>query len=83
MLKQILSPSITIERMCTFSDGVSGKVCGVLKDEAMQYSFSHYVWSGSVLVLGGFVGYVLGFVSHARKRIISGRGWTSLKSEET
>ncbi|XWS23116.1 hypothetical protein CRYUN_Cryun29cG0093700 [Craigia yunnanensis] len=64
-------------------DGDSGKVGAVLKDEAMRYSFSHYVWGGSVLVLGGFVGYVLGFVLHARKRAASGRSWASLKSEET
>ena len=55
-------------------DGDSGKVDAVLEDEAMQYSFSHFVWGGSVLVLGGFVGYVLNFVSHASKRAASGRG---------
>ncbi|XVF03234.1 hypothetical protein REPUB_Repub04eG0244100 [Reevesia pubescens] len=64
-------------------DGDSGKVGVVLKDEVMQYSFSHYVWAGIALVLGGFVGYVLAFVSHARKQAASESSWTSVKSEET
>ncbi|OMO93418.1 hypothetical protein CCACVL1_06510 [Corchorus capsularis] len=64
-------------------DHENGRVGAVLQDEEREYSFSHYVWSGSILVLGGFVGYVLGFVSRARKRAASGSGWTPVKTEET
>ncbi|KAG8473167.1 hypothetical protein CXB51_035111 [Gossypium anomalum] len=64
-------------------DDNNGKVGAVHKvDDVTRYSFSQYVWGGSVLVLGGFVGYVLGFVSHARRQIATERGWTSLKTEE-
>ncbi|MBA0815968.1 hypothetical protein Gohar_000680, partial [Gossypium harknessii] len=64
-------------------DDNNGKVGAVHKvDDVTRYSFSHYVWGGSVLVLGGFVGYVLGFVSHARRQIATERGWSSLKTEE-
>ncbi|PPD98063.1 hypothetical protein GOBAR_DD04930 [Gossypium barbadense] len=64
-------------------DDNNGKVGAVHKvDDVTRCSFSHYVWGGSVLVLGGFVGYVLGFVSHARRQIATERGWTSLKTEE-
>ncbi|KAK8522860.1 hypothetical protein V6N13_115806 [Hibiscus sabdariffa] len=64
------------------SDDDNGKV-SVHKVDATHYSFSNYVWGGSVLVLGGFVGYVLGFVSHARRPAASGRDWTSVRTQET
>ncbi|XP_059655727.1 probable inactive purple acid phosphatase 2 [Cornus florida] len=53
---------------------------GVVSGKMVQSAFSWYVKGASILVLGAFVGYVLGFVSHARtaKRI-----WTPVKSEET
>lgn len=44
--------------------------------------FSWYVMGGSILVLGAFVGYVLGFVSRARKEATSRGSWTPVKSEE-
>ncbi|XVF43200.1 hypothetical protein PTKIN_Ptkin02bG0021500 [Pterospermum kingtungense] len=64
-------------------DGDSRKVCAVPKDQVVQQPFSSYVWVGSLLVLGGSIGYVLGFVSHARKQASSEKGWTSLKTEDT
>ncbi|KAE8683037.1 putative inactive purple acid phosphatase 2 [Hibiscus syriacus] len=57
----------------------SGKVGAFHKVDVTHYSFSHYLWGGSVLVLGGFVGYVLGFVSHAWR---PGRDWTLVKTPE-
>ncbi|XVE85771.1 hypothetical protein DITRI_Ditri17bG0117700 [Diplodiscus trichospermus] len=60
----------------------NGKVGSVLKDEALGYTFSPYVWGGSALVLGVFVGYVLGLVSPASKQAALRRGWTSLKSDD-
>ncbi|GER43790.1 purple acid phosphatase family protein [Striga asiatica] len=43
---------------------------------------SWYVMVGSVLVLGGFVGYVLGFVSRAVREGGFGMRWTAVKNEE-
>ncbi|PRQ40681.1 putative phosphodiesterase I [Rosa chinensis] len=41
-----------------------------------------FVKGASVLVLGAFIGYVIGFVSHARKRAISENSWIPVKREE-
>ncbi|CAA6667367.1 unnamed protein product [Spirodela intermedia] len=43
---------------------------------------SWYVKGASVLLLGGFVGYVLGFVSRCRREAAGGNSWTPVKSEE-
>ncbi|KAE8673267.1 hypothetical protein F3Y22_tig00111798pilonHSYRG00033 [Hibiscus syriacus] len=64
-------------------DDDNGNVGVVLKVEAIHYTFSHYVWGGSILVLGGFVGYVISFVSHGRRQVVPGRGRTSVKTQET
>ncbi|XP_073054996.1 probable inactive purple acid phosphatase 2 [Primulina eburnea] len=45
----------------------------------LQSTFSLYVKIGSLLVLGAFIGYVLGFVSRFRKNDT----WTPVKNEET
>lgn len=42
-------------------------------------TFSWYVKGASVLVLGAFIGYVLGFISHAQRER---KTWTPVKSEE-
>lgn len=44
--------------------------------------FSWYVGVASVLVLGTFVGYVVGFISHSRKESAPGAKWTAVKSED-
>jgi hypothetical protein len=49
----------------------------------VQSSFSWYVKGASVLVLGAFVGYVIGYISHARREGGSGKSWTPVKSEES
>lgn len=45
-------------------------------------TFSWYVKGASVLLLGGFVGYVLGFVSRCRREAAGGGSWAPVKSEE-
>ncbi|KAH7516065.1 hypothetical protein FEM48_Zijuj10G0095200 [Ziziphus jujuba var. spinosa] len=50
-----------------------------VKDED---TFSWFVKVASVLVLGAFIGYILGFVSHARKEAVSRNNWTPVKSSE-
>lgn len=44
-------------------------------------NFSWFVKVGSVLVLGAFMGYIVGFISHARKNA-AGEGWKPVKTEE-
>jgi hypothetical protein len=45
-------------------------------------TFSWYVKGGSVLVLGAFVGYILGYASHSRKQNGNKASWTPVKSED-
>ncbi|XP_031269384.1 probable inactive purple acid phosphatase 2 [Pistacia vera] len=63
------------------SDGGIGST--EAKSQVVDSTFSWYVKVASVLVLGTFVGYVLGFVSHSRKVAASGRNWTPVKSDDT
>ncbi|XP_016510441.1 putative inactive purple acid phosphatase 2 [Nicotiana tabacum] len=49
--------------------------------EEMESNFSWFVKVGSVLVLGAFMGYIVGFISHARKNA-AGEGWRPVKTEE-
>jgi hypothetical protein len=48
-----------------------------------EYTLSWYVQGGSVLVLGAFLGYILGFVTHSRKKLGSNSDFTALKTDET
>jgi len=48
----------------------------------VRSTFSLYVKGASVLVLGAFVGYVLGFVSRARKEAALRNSWTPVKAED-
>lgn len=52
------------------------------RGEAVQSTFSLFVKGASVLVLGAFVGYVLGFISHARKEATSKNSWSPVKTED-
>ncbi|XAR65255.1 Phosphodiesterase I [Bertholletia excelsa] len=52
------------------------------RSKTMESAFSWFVKGASVLVLGAFVGYVGGYVSHAWRRAASGQNWTPVKSEE-
>ncbi|KAJ7953893.1 Purple acid phosphatase [Quillaja saponaria] len=66
---------------------VSGSGVGAIgsaeaSSESVQSTFSWYVKVASMLVLGAFVGYVLGFISHARKKVGSGSSWTPVKTED-
>ncbi|XP_021757125.1 probable inactive purple acid phosphatase 2 [Chenopodium quinoa] len=46
--------------------------------------FSQFVKGGSVLLLGAFVGYVIGFVSRSRKETpASGNSWLPVKTEDS
>ncbi|WVZ24637.1 hypothetical protein V8G54_003181 [Vigna mungo] len=50
----------------------------------VESTLSWYVKGGSVLFLGAFMGYVLGFVTSARKRSEEARSnWTPVKTTET
>ena len=50
--------------------------------EVSEYSFSWYVKGASILVLGAFMGYVIGFVSHARREAALRKNWTPVKIED-
>ncbi|KAF5745436.1 putative Nucleotide pyrophosphatase/phosphodiesterase [Tripterygium wilfordii] len=50
--------------------------------EGVESSFSWYVKGASVLLLGAFMGYILGFISHTRKQNTSTNSWTPVKSED-
>lgn len=45
-------------------------------------TFSWYIKGASVLVLGAFVGYILGYASHSRKQNGNKASWTPVKSED-
>lgn len=47
----------------------------------VESTFSGYVSIGSVLVLGAFLGYVVGFVSHSRR--VFSKSWTAVKTEDS
>jgi hypothetical protein len=48
----------------------------------VRSTFSLYVKGASVLLLGAFVGYVLGFVSRARKEAALRNSWTPVKADD-
>ncbi|KAJ4961896.1 hypothetical protein NE237_021806 [Protea cynaroides] len=48
----------------------------------VESTFSMFVKVGSILVLGAFVGYVVGFVSHARREAALRKSWIPVKNEE-
>ncbi|KAL5987316.1 hypothetical protein ACLOJK_038481 [Asimina triloba] len=50
--------------------------------KTVESEFSWYVKGGSVLLLGAFLGYILGFITRCRREEASGRNWTPVKSEE-
>lgn len=50
--------------------------------EDVESPLSWYVKVGSVLVLGAFVGYILGFIAHSRREAASRSSWVQVKSEE-
>ncbi|EXB65080.1 putative inactive purple acid phosphatase 2 [Morus notabilis] len=54
-----------------------------MHDHGVESTFSFFVKGASILVLGAFIGYVLGFISHARKGALPRNNWTPVKSEET
>ncbi|XP_043723825.1 probable inactive purple acid phosphatase 2 isoform X1 [Telopea speciosissima] len=64
------------------SGGGGGGDGGYSGVEVVESKFSTYVKVGSVLVLGVFIGYVVGFVSHARREAASRKSWIPVKSEE-
>lgn len=52
------------------------------RGEVVKSTFSWYVQGASILVLGAFVGYVLGYISHTKKAAALGRSWTPVKTNE-
>ncbi|KAM0983815.1 hypothetical protein ACFX2C_011306 [Malus domestica] len=61
--------------------GSSGDA-GVIRSSG-ESTFSWFVKGASVLVLGVFIGYVVGYISYSRKKAVPGSNWTPVKSEET
>lgn len=53
-----------------------------VRGEVVQSKWSLYVEGVSVLVLGAFIGYIIGFISHAKKHE-NKKNWTLVKTEET
>ncbi|KAL6983386.1 prolyl aminopeptidase [Sarracenia purpurea var. burkii] len=63
--------------------GDGGDDGAAVGSKMVQSTFSWYVKGASVLVLGAFVGYVIGYISHAqRSEAASGKNWTPVKNEE-
>ncbi|PIN11457.1 Purple acid phosphatase [Handroanthus impetiginosus] len=56
---------------------------GVAVMGKLDSRFSWYVKVASILVLGAFLGYVLGFVSRSRRDASSAAEWTAVKTEDT
>ncbi|XP_068332506.1 probable inactive purple acid phosphatase 2 [Pyrus communis] len=61
--------------------GSSGDA-GVIRSSG-ESTFSWFVKGASVLVLGVFIGYVVGYISYSRKKAVPGSNWIPVKSEET
>lgn len=61
-------------------NGISGGGGAGERTEGVESAFSWYVKGASILVLGAFVGYVLGFISHAKKAGL--RRWSPVKTDE-
>lgn len=59
-----------------------GGGAGAETSKVLESTFSWYVKVGSLLLLGAFIGYVLGFVSHSRRDAAAGSNWTPVKNEE-
>ncbi|KAJ4711444.1 Purple acid phosphatase [Melia azedarach] len=62
------------------AEGGSGGAGG--RGEIVDSTFSWYVKGASVLVLGAFVGYVLGFISHSKKAAAARSNWTPVKTTD-
>lgn len=56
---------------------------GAMNPVVVDSRFSWYVKGASVLVLGAFMGYVIGFISRARKEVTVHKKWTPVKSDDT
>ncbi|CAN1137485.1 Probable inactive purple acid phosphatase 2 [Linum perenne] len=55
-----------------------------VRDDACDSGFSSYFKGAGVLMLGALLGYLVGLVSHGRKRDLAPKGqWTAVRSEET
>ncbi|PIA62993.1 hypothetical protein AQUCO_00200780v1 [Aquilegia coerulea] len=52
-------------------------------DAVEESSVSWYVKWGSLWVLGAFLGYIVGFISHARKASDLRKSWSPIKTEES
>ncbi|XP_050237686.1 probable inactive purple acid phosphatase 2 [Mercurialis annua] len=60
----------------------SNEVLGAKLEMVADSTFSTFVKGASVLVLGAFIGYILGFISHARKQSGERGNWSPVKSDE-
>ncbi|GAV79204.1 Metallophos domain-containing protein/Metallophos_C domain-containing protein [Cephalotus follicularis] len=60
----------------------SSSSCDGAKVKAVESSFSWFVKGASVVVLGAFVGYYLGFISRSRKESASRQNWTPVNTED-
>ncbi|XP_058070286.1 probable inactive purple acid phosphatase 2 [Magnolia sinica] len=49
---------------------------------AVESRFSSYVKGGGILVLGAFLGYIVGFITRSKREAASGVSWTAVKSDE-
>lgn len=62
----------------------SGNKSEVKAEAGQQPFFPHVVKGASVLLLGAFVGYILGFVSRSKRETpASGNSWLPVKTEES
>lgn len=60
------------------SDNDNAKVGKNKKESTLAW----YVKGSSVILLGAFLGYIVGYLSHSRKGAPNGNTWTPVKSEE-
>ncbi|XP_047319935.1 probable inactive purple acid phosphatase 2 [Impatiens glandulifera] len=59
-----------------------GRSIGVDKKMELDSGFGGYTKGVIVLIVGAFGGYVLGYISHARRRGSAEKGWSPVKADE-
>ncbi|KAL0385989.1 UNVERIFIED_CONTAM: putative inactive purple acid phosphatase 2 [Sesamum radiatum] len=78
---EIMASGQVLNGYATNADGSNAD--GIAVMGKLNSKLSWYVMIASILVLGAFVGYVLGFISRSRRNAAPDAQWTAVKSEET
>lgn len=76
---EILAPREVVNDDTGDDSGVKGSTDG---GQVVRSSLSRYVEGASVLMIGAITGYIIGFISHGRKKSETRTDWTLVKTEE-